>query len=330
MNNEAVKIVFMGTPDFAVPVLNAIVQQGYNVVAVVTAPDKPAGRGKKLHASPVKEYAVKKNLNLLQPEKLRDDSFVNALKNLKPDIQVVVAFRMLPKVVWEIPSKGTFNLHASLLPQYRGAAPINHAIINGEKETGLTTFFIDDKIDTGNIILQKRLTIEEDDTFLTLHDKMMEEGADLVLQTLHLIIKGTPTLIDQKTLISQDEELKPAPRIFKDDCRINWSRTVGEVYNFIRGLSPWPVAFTNLKDDGGNEYYVKIYKVNPFRLPHQYKPGDVETDNKTYLRIYCSDGFVQVEEIQMPGKRKMKTEELLRGFSFVGKVKSFFPEKQTK
>jgi len=327
---HAPKIVFMGTPDFAVSVLDAIVNNGYNVVAVVTAPDKPAGRGKKLHGSPVKEYAVKNNLTLLQPEKLRDQTFVDTLKQLNPDIQVVVAFRMLPRVVWEISAKGTFNLHASLLPQYRGAAPINHAIINGEKETGLTTFFIDDKIDTGSIILQKKVPITEEDNFLSLHDKMMAAGTTLVLQTLDLIIKGVLTLVDQRALIGADEELKPAPRIFKEDCRVNWHRLVGEVYNFIRGLSPWPVAFTNLKDGEGNEYYVKIFKVSPFNLQHQHQPGDVETDNKTYLKIYCLDGFLKVEELQMPGKRKMKAEEMLRGFSFNGNLKSFLPEKQAK
>ena len=326
----APKIVFMGTPDFAVSVLDAIVNNGYNVVAVVTAPDKPAGRGKKLHASPVKEYAVKNNLTLLQPEKLRDQTFVDTLKQLKPDIQVVVAFRMLPKVVWKIPAKGTFNLHASLLPQYRGAAPINHAIINGEKETGLTTFFIDDKIDTGSIILQKKVPITEEDNFLSLHDKMMAEGATLVLQTLDLIINGTPDLINQNALVDDDEALKPAPRIFKEDCRIDWNRPVQEVYNFIRGLSPWPVAFTNLKDEEGMEYYVKIYKAVAVEASHKQQPGTVETDNKTYLKIYCLDGFVNIRELQMPGKRKMNTEEMLRGFSFNDNLKSFLPEKQTR
>ncbi|RLD91066.1 MAG: methionyl-tRNA formyltransferase [Bacteroidetes bacterium] len=325
MRVAAPKIVFMGTPDFAVPVLDAIVQKGYNVVAVVTASDKPAGRGKKLHVSPVKEYAIKNNLTLLQPEKLRNKTFVDTLKKLNPDIQVVVAFRMLPRVVWEIPDMGTFNLHASLLPQYRGAAPINHAIINGENETGLTTFFIDDKIDTGNIILQKKVLINEDDNFLSLHDRMMTEGATLVLQTLDLIIKGASDFVDQNALIDDGEELKSAPRIFKEDCRIHWDRPVGEVYNFIRGLSPWPVAFTNLIDGEGNEYYIKIYKTAPIKSVQQLQPGMVETDNKTFIKIYCNDGFVQVLELQMAGKRKMTTEELLRGFSFKGEVKALLP-----
>ena len=312
----------MGTPDFAVPVLDAIVQAGYDVVAVVTVPDKPAGRGKKLRTSPVKEYALAHNLHLLQPEKLRSDDFVNTLRELKPHLQVVVAFRMLPKVVWEIPTKGTFNLHASLLPQYRGAAPINHAIINGETETGLTTFFIDDKIDTGNIILQKKLTITEDDNFLTLHDKMMNEGAKLVLQTIDLIIQGTPKLINQDLLVKPNEMLKPAPRIFKEDCRIDWNRPVRQVYNFIRGLSPWPVAHTNLKDETGKVYYVRIFNAVPVQSAHQHHPGKVETDNKTYLRIYCADGYMEVKELQMPGKRKMDIEDLLRGMTFNGSLQA--------
>ncbi len=322
------KIVFMGTPDFAVPVLDALVQAGYNVAAVVTVPDKPAGRGKKLRASPVKEYALKNNLKLLQPEKLRDEHFVNTLKSLNPDIQVVVAFRMLPKVVWEIPPHGTFNLHASLLPQYRGAAPINHAIINGETETGLTTFFIDDKIDTGNIILQKKIPIAPDDDFLTLHDKMMMEGAALVLETLELIIQGDFKTIHQNLLLKPNEALKPAPRIFKEDCRIDWNRPAGQIYNFVRGLSPWPVAFTNLKDDEGNVFYVKIFKVSPVTMHHRNLPGTAETDNKTYLRIYCTDGLLEVEELQMAGKRKMTIKELLRGFSFRGNVVAFMPQEK--
>ncbi len=322
MEKEAVKIVFMGTPDFAVPVLDAIVQAGYDVVAVVTVPDKPAGRGKKLRTSPVKEYAVANNLRLLQPEKLRDEDFINTLKGLKPYLQIVVAFRMLPKVVWKIPTKGTFNLHASLLPQYRGAAPINHAIINGETETGLTTFFIDDKIDTGNIILQKKLAITKDDNFLTLHDKMMNEGAKLVLQTIALIIQGAPKLINQDLLVKPNEILKPAPRIFKEDCRIDWNRPVKQVYNFIRGLSPWPVAHTNLKDETGKVYYVRIFKGVPVETTHQHRTGEVETDNKTYMRIYCTDGYVEVKELQMPGKRKMGVEDLLRGMSFNGSLQA--------
>ena len=314
----------MGTPDFAVPVLDAIVDKGYNVVGVVTVPDKPAGRGKKIKYSPVKEYTLEHNLNLLQPEKLRDELFLAELKKLNPDLQIVVAFRMLPKVVWEIPAYGTFNLHASLLPQYRGAAPINFAIMNGEKETGLTTFFIDDKIDTGNIILQQKLEIDEKDNFETLHDRMMVEGAALVLKTINNIIDGEVKLVDQHQLIKEGEALKTAPRIFKEDCKIDWNRPVQQVYNFIRGLSPWPVAYTNFKDDSGKEYYVKIFKTAPIITNHSCEPGEVETDSKSYIKVYCSDGFLIIEELQLSGKRRMNTDDLLRGFSFLGKVRVVF------
>ena len=321
MKKDALKIVFMGTPDFAVPVLDAILKAGYNVVAVVTVPDKPAGRGKKLRPSPIKEYAIEHGLNLLQPEKLRDEVFVHNLKELKPDLQIVVAFRMLPKVVWTIPAIGTFNLHASLLPQYRGAAPINYAIINGEKETGLTTFFIDDKIDTGSIILQQKLKIDETDDFKSLHDKMMVEGAALVLKTIELIKRGNVQLIDQNEFIKKGEPLKTAPKILKKDCRVDWDKPVTQVYNFIRGLSPWPVAYTNIIDETKKEYYVKVFKVTKHIEGHQNEPGEVETDNKSFIKVYCQDGFVTIEELQKVGKKRMKAVELLRGFSFLGKVK---------
>lgn len=321
MKKDALKIVFMGTPDFAVPVLDAVVKAGYNVVAVVTVPDKPAGRGKKLRHSPIKEYAIEHNLNLLQPEKLRGEVFVNNLIELKPDLQIVVAFRMLPEVVWKIPTKGTFNLHASLLPQYRGAAPINYAIINGEKETGLTTFFIDDKIDTGNIILQQKLKIDEADDFKSMHDKMMMEGAELVLKTIELIKNDAVKFINQKDLITEGEPLKAAPKILKEDCRIDWNKPVTQVYNFIRGLSPWPVAYTNISDETGKEYYIKVFKAAKHIEDPQNESGEVETDNKSFIKVYCQDGFVTIEEIQMAGKKRMKAVELLRGFSFLGKVK---------
>jgi methionyl-tRNA formyltransferase len=320
MNKKDLKIVFYGTPDFAVKSLQAIIDAGYNVVAVVTAPDKPAGRGKKLTQSPVKKYAVEQNLKVLQPEKLKDPAFLEELKKLRPDLQVVVAFRMLPKEVWSLPPLGTFNLHASLLPQYRGASPINFALINGEKETGLTTFFIDDKIDTGNIILQEKTQIKDTDNFESLHDKMMLQGADLVVRTIETILKGNFKLINQNDLIKPGETLKPAPKINKKDCEINWNRPVDEVYNFIRGLSPWPAAFTMLKDKEGKELYVKIFKVEKENHVSQNEPGQVETDNKNFLRIYCKDGSVLVKELQLPGKKRMKTVELLRGFSFDDRV----------
>jgi methionyl-tRNA formyltransferase len=320
MNKKDLKIVFYGTPDFAVKSLQAIIDAGYNVVAVVTAPDKPAGRGKKLTQSPVKKYAVEQNLKVLQPEKLKDPAFLEELKKLRPDLQVVVAFRMLPKEVWSLPPLGTFNLHASLLPQYRGASPINFALINGEKETGLTTFFIDDKIDTGNIILQEKTQIKDTDNFESLHDKMMLQGADLVVRTIETILKGNFKLINQNDLIKPGETLKPAPKINKKDCEINWNRPVDEVYNFIRGLSPWPAAFTMLKDKEGKELYVKIFKVEKENHVSQNEPGQVETDNKNFLRIYCKDGSILVKELQLPGKKRMKTVELLRGFSFDDRV----------
>ncbi len=310
----------MGTPDFAVPVLDAIVKEGFHVVGVITVPDKPAGRGKKLRASAIKEYAVAHNLHLLQPEKLRDETFLKELRTLKPDVQIVVAFRMLPKVVWSIPELGTFNLHASLLPQYRGAAPINHAVINGEKVTGVTTFFIDDKIDTGNIILQKTIPIDEQDDFKSLHDKMMIAGAELVLKTINLLLEGDFEPIDQQSKLGENELLKPAPRIFKEDCRIDWNKPVSEIYNFIRGLSPWPVAFTNLKDGSGKEYYVKIFKASPVKEKNIFHPGKVITDNKQYIKVYGLDGYLNIEELQMPGKKRMTTDSLLRGFSFSGEV----------
>jgi len=320
MNKKDLRIIFYGTPDFAVTILDAIVNAGYNVVAVVTAPDKPAGRGKKLSMSAVKKYALEKGLELLQPVKLKDEEFLKKLDSLKPDLQVVVAFRMLPKEVWSKPPLGTFNLHASLLPQYRGAAPINYAIINGEKETGLTTFFIDDKIDTGNIILQEKIEIREDDNFETLHDRMMIAGAELVIKTIETILEGDYKLINQNDFIRKGEELKSAPKINKEDCKINWNLPVENVYNFIRGLSPWPVAFTILKDDSGKEFYTKIYKVEKVYPNEKKLPGKVETDNKTFIRIFCVDGAIDVKEIQLPGKKRMKTDDLLRGFSFTGGV----------
>ena len=322
MDKKDLKIIFYGTPEFAVTILDAIVNEGYNVAAVVTAPDKPAGRGKKLSMSAVKKYSLEKGLKLLQPVKLKDESFLQELDSLNPDLQVVVAFRMLPKEVWAKPHLGTFNLHASLLPQYRGAAPINYALINGEKQTGLTTFFIDDKIDTGNIILQEKLEIKDDDNFETLHDRMMIKGAELVLKTIDTILRGDYTLLNQNDLIRESEELKPAPKINKEDCKINWDQSVVKVYNFIRGLSPWPVAFTVFKDDTGKEYYAKIYKAEKILSETNGNPGKVETDNKTFIRVYCSDGAIDIKEIQLAGKKKMKTEELLRGFSFKGDMKT--------
>ncbi len=321
MNNKKPKIIFYGTPGFAVTILDALVKNNHDIAAVVTAPDKPAGRGKKLTMPPVKKYALEKGLNVLQPVNLKDPGFIDELKKINPDLQIVVAFRMLPKVVWELPALGTFNLHASLLPQYRGAAPINYAIINGEKETGLTTFFIDDKIDTGNIILQKKIKIEDDDDFETLHDKMAVAGASLVLETIDKIKNGNIELIRQEELIKKGEELKPAPKIKKEDCKINWDNSIDDIYNFIRGMSPWPGAFTVLSDGSGKEYYLKIFKTEKEKGSGKI-PGSVETDNKTYLKISGKDGDLNIKELQLAGKKRMSTGELLRGFSFEGDVKA--------
>jgi methionyl-tRNA formyltransferase len=318
MSEKNLKVVFYGTPDFAVPILDAILKKGYDVVAVVTAPDKPAGRGKKITMSAIKKYALEKGLKILQPVKLKEVSFLNELKRLNPDVQVVVAFRMLPVEVWSLPQLGTFNLHASLLPQYRGAAPINYAIINGEKITGLTTFFIDDKIDTGNIILQQKIEIDDNDDFESLHDKMMLKGAELVLKTLELIKEGGVELKKQSDLVKENEALKSAPKIKKEDCKINWNQPVEKVYNFIRGLSPWPAAFTILKDESGKEYYVKIYKTEKEVAGEKTKPGKVITDNKKFLKISCNNGVLIIKELQLAGKRRMTVEELLRGFD-IGK-----------
>lgn len=301
-------IVFMGTPDFAVASLEVLLNAGKNIVAVVTAPDKPAGRGQKLHSSAVKEFAVKNNLHLLQPKKLRDPNFIQTLEELKIDLQVVVAFRMLPEVIWRMPTKGTINLHASLLPQYRGAAPINHAIINGEKTTGVSTFFLNHDIDTGNIILKKEVDISPTDTAGDLHDKLMHIGAQLLLETVNSIEQNTYSEIIQMPNIS---DLKSAPKIFKEDCKINWQQPTEEVYNFIRGLSPYPTAYTYL-----NNNIVKIYKAKYKVAEHSDSPGSFITDNKTFMEFACIDGYIIIEELQLQGKKKMKIDEFLRGYRF--------------
>jgi methionyl-tRNA formyltransferase len=312
MNEKNTRIVFMGTPDFAVASLDKLVKGGYNIAGVVTAPDRQAGRGRKLSISPVKRYALEKGLKILQPEKLKDENFLNELKALKPDIQVVVAFRMLPEVVWSLPELGTFNLHASLLPMYRGAAPINWAVINGEKETGVTTFFIDEKIDTGKVILREKVDIGEDETAGELHDRLMVTGAELVLKTVEKIIAGDYTLIDQNEIGTSG--LRPAPKIFKEDCRINWNRSVGTIYNFIRGLSPYPGAFTELVSPEGEKYFVKIFKAGKTESIEEGKPAILNTDGKSFIKISGNNGYIDIKEIQIAGKRRMKTEELLRGF----------------
>jgi methionyl-tRNA formyltransferase len=298
------KIVFMGTPDFAVASLDALVQANFDVVAVVTAPDKPAGRGQKLNESAVKKYAVEKGIPVLQPEKLKNPEFIEELRSYRADLQVVVAFRMLPVVVWSMPAKGTINLHGSLLPQYRGAAPINHAIINGEKESGVTTFFLKEEIDTGDIILSDSVAIADYETAGELHDKLMLVGAKLLVKTLHAIEAGNVTEQPQP----QSDDLKHAPKIFKEDCKIDWNNSVQTIHNLIRGLSPYPTAFTLL-----NEKNLKVFKAEIEHTEPGITAGDFLTDGKTYLKFAAKDGFIKLLDIQYEGKKRMLIEDFLRG-----------------
>ncbi len=315
MKKEDLRIVFMGTPGFAVESLKALVENKYNVVGVITAPDRPAGRGYKLQPSAVKEYALSQGLNILQPVKLRDEEFLEELRALKADIQVVVAFRMLPEVVWDMPPKGTFNLHGSLLPQYRGAAPINWAIINGETTTGVTTFFLKHEIDTGEIIFQEKIDIAPNDNVENIHDKLMLIGAELVLKTIDAVIDDNISPKPQSEFYDNVDDLKPAPKIFKETCEIDWNKTSVEVHNFIRGLSPYPAAWTELEVKG-DKHVFKIFETKPITETHDLPAGAIATDNKATLRIATQDGFIEVIDIQMSGKRRMKTNQFLNGFSF--------------
>jgi len=294
----------MGTPEFAVASLNALFEAGYDIVGVVTAADKPAGRGQKLQESAVKTYAVSKGLNVLQPLKLKDPDFIEELRALNADLQVVVAFRMLPEIVWDMPEKGTINLHASLLPNYRGAAPINHAIINGETESGATTFFLKHEIDTGDTIFSVRVPIADDDTAGDLHDHLMEAGAGLLLKTVNAIADGQ---YKEQPQISS-EELKHAPKIFKEFCKIDWNQPVKTIYNLIRGLSPYPTAFTSL-----NDKTIKIFKAAYEEAEPEVSPGNYLTDGKTYLKFAAPDGFIQLLDVQYEGKKRMTVAEFLRG-----------------
>ncbi|MDR2621441.1 MAG: methionyl-tRNA formyltransferase [Dysgonamonadaceae bacterium] len=308
------RIVFMGTPGFAVESLRALVENGYNVAGVITMPDKPVGKHQSvLQACPVKEYALSQNLPLLQPEKLKDPDFLKQLHDWKADLQIVVAFRMLPEVVWNMPPLGTFNLHASLLPQYRGAAPINWAIINGEKETGVTTFFLTHEIDTGKIIFQERIPIEDTDNAEIIHDQLMRTGADLVVKTVDAIINKEVHAVEQKALISNVEILKPAPKIFKETCKINWNKTTKEVYDFIRGLSPYPTAWTELKTNQNELLILKIFEAEKIHVLHNLTPGCVVTDEKKQLDVATSDGFIRIKNLQQAGKKRMPVEDFLRG-----------------
>lgn len=309
------RIVFMGTPDFAVYTLRAIVEAGYNVVGVITAPDKPAGRGRKLQGSTVKKYAEEQNLKVLQPVNLKAEAFLEELSSLQANLQVVVAFRMLPAAVWKMPEHGTFNLHASLLPQYRGAAPINWAVINGEKETGVSTFFIDDKIDTGEVIMQEKVAINSGETAGDLHDKLMKAGADLVLKTVKAIQQGPVQTTSQK----EANLLKPAHKLTRENTRINWEQSLESIYNLVRGLSPYPTGWTMLRN-GNDEVMLKIYEGVPETAQHQHPVGKVLQEGKT-AKIAVNSGYLILKEVQLPGKRKMAVKDLLNGYEFFPNAK---------
>ncbi len=305
------RIVFMGTPDFAVGVLKNLIKNKFAIVGVITAPDKPSGRGRKLNQSAVKKYAIEQQLTVLQPRNLKNEDFLNELKQLNANLQIVVAFRMLPKIVWQLPSLGTFNLHASLLPEYRGAAPINWAIINGEIKTGVTTFFIDEKIDTGEIILQDEVPINETDTAGDLHDKLMETGSQLVVKTVKLVQEGKVKTIKQP---SNGKVGKTAPKIYKETCRIDWHQPIDIIYNKIRGLSPYPASWTIIKNSN-ESIEAKIYAVTKEKNKHNHPIGTIITTKKE-LKVAVHGGIILIHEIQLPGKRKMKTSDLLNGFEF--------------
>ncbi len=327
-NFQSLRIVFMGTPEFAVASLNALVKAGCTIVGVITAPDKPAGRGMQVQQSAVKKYAVENNLHVLQPEKLKNPAFIEELKALKADLQIVVAFRMLPEIVWNMPPMGSVNLHGSLLPQYRGAAPINWAVINGEKETGVTTFKLKHEIDTGDILLQKSFPIGENETAGEVHDKMKEIGAKVLVETVKGLaahtLEETPQFaaVSHESIVNSDapthdsrltthDSLKHAPKIFTETCKIDFAKTVEEVHNLIRGLSPFPGAFTQL-----NEKTLKIYRSEKEIKSTDATPGTYQTDGKTFLKFACANGFILVRELQLEGKKKMTTEEFLRGYRF--------------
>ncbi|MHB9056391.1 MAG: methionyl-tRNA formyltransferase [Paludibacteraceae bacterium] len=314
MNKTDLRIVFMGTPEFAVESLKALVNGGYNVVGVITMPDKPAGRGHKIQFSAVKEYALSQNLQLLQPEKLKDEEFLKQLKTWRADLQVVVAFRMLPESVWNMPRYGTFNLHASLLPQYRGAAPINWAIINGEKETGATTFFLTHEIDTGKIILQRRIKINADDNAGTIHDKLMVMGSEMVTETVDLLLTDKIKAIPQEEFMVPENSLKPAPKIFKETCELKFDKGVEETHNLVRGLSPYPAAWAEIKfPQLADLITLKIFETSPEYTAHSYSLGEIIVDGRKSAKIALKDGFLYLKEIQVSGKKRMKITDFLNG-----------------
>ena len=301
------KIVFLGTPEFSVMALDAIIKAGHEVAAVVTMPDKPAGRGMQFQQSAVKKYALDHHLKVLQPEKLRDEQFISELREINADIQVVIAFRMLPEVVWSMPKYGTINLHASLLPDYRGAAPINWAIINGDTKSGVCTFLLKHEIDTGDILLKQEVEIGESTSAGELHDTLMQVGAEVVVKSLEMIQTGNYQTVAQPKFAG-----KLAPKIFKQDCQIDWSKSCSSIYNLIRGLSPYPAAHSQLHGKG-----IKIFKASKEIIPHQYEVGKAFSDGKTYLKYACSDGFISVIELQLEGKKKMLVDEFLRGYKWI-------------
>lgn len=323
---EKLRIVYLGTPDFAVEPLRRLLEKqrrdagcGYEIAGVVTMPDKIISkRGNQLLQSPVKQFAVAENLPLLQPESLKDESFLTALKEWNADLQIVVAFRMLPESVWNMPRLGTFNLHASLLPQYRGAAPINWAIINGDRETGVTTFFLKHEIDTGDIIFRDTVTIDEADNAGTLHDKLMLQGGDTVVRTVDAIVNGKASAMAQAAMYGSENELRPAPKIFRETCRISWTKSLGQVYDFVRGMSPYPAAWCELADDAGRVVALKVYGVAKEHAVHNMQPGEFVTDGKTYIKVAVAGGYVSLCDVQLAGKKRMPVGELLRGFSITG------------
>lgn len=322
MRKEDLRIIYMGTPEFAVESLRALVENGYNVVGVVTMPDKPIGRHmSELQASPVKTYALSQSIPVLQPEKLKDETFIEELRALKADLQIVVAFRMLPQIVWDMPRLGTFNLHASLLPQYRGAAPINWAVINGETETGVTTFFLTHEIDTGKIIMQRRIPIDEKDNVGDVHDRLMALGSGLVLETVDLILEDKVNATAQDSFYTCESELLPAPKIFKETCRIDWNQPAKKVYDFIRGLSPYPAAWTNLVIEEGKPQMLKVYKTDYLVEGHQYPAGSLLMEGKKTLRVAVKDGYIMLETVQLAGKKQMNVADFLNGFKNIESCK---------
>ena len=323
MTKEELKIVFFGTPDFAVESLSRLVDGGYNIAAVVTMPDKPAGRGRQIQESDVKRYAVAHGLPVLQPVSLKDEAFIEQLRSLEAQLFIVIAFRMLPEAVWQMPPLGTFNLHASLLPRYRGAAPINWAVMNGDTETGVTTFFLKHEIDTGDVIQQRSCPIGRHDNVEVVHDRLMVMGADMVLETVDAIIKGSVKPIPQDQMLTAGQQPTPAPKIFKDTCRIDWSRPAEVLYNHIRGLSPHPAAWTTLAGEDGKEATsLKIYATGepvPFTGGETPTPGTIAADRKT-LRVACGDGWIEVLSLQQSGKKRMDTDAFLRGYAITGGI----------